>query len=99
MSLNHFFLKVKISDFGMSQSLYSRDYFRIEGKSVLPIRWMAWESVLLVRTTSLFFYCECSTQILTRVFGVSGQVLDALRRVVVCSDTVGDLVARSPPAV
>ena len=39
---------VKISDFGMSRSLYSRDYYRIEGKAVLPIRWMAWESVLLV---------------------------------------------------
>lgn len=39
---------IKISDFGMSRSLYSRDYYRIEGKAVLPIRWMAWESVLLV---------------------------------------------------
>ncbi len=40
---------IKISDFGMSRSLYSSDYYRIEGKAVLPIRWMAWESVLLVR--------------------------------------------------
>lgn len=40
---------IKISDFGMSRSLYSCDYYRIEGKAVLPIRWMAWESVLLVR--------------------------------------------------
>ncbi len=24
------------------------DYYRIEGRAVLPIRWMAWESVLLV---------------------------------------------------
>ena len=39
---------VKISDFGMSRGLYSRDYYRIEGKAMLPIRWMAWESVLLV---------------------------------------------------
>ena len=39
---------IKISDFGMSRSLYSSDYYRIEGKAVLPIRWMAWESVLLV---------------------------------------------------
>jgi len=39
---------IKISDFGMSRSLYSADYYRIEGKAVLPIRWMAWESVLLV---------------------------------------------------
>jgi discoidin domain receptor family protein 2 len=40
---------IKISDFGMSRSLYSADYYRIEGKAVLPIRWMAWESILLVR--------------------------------------------------
>lgn len=39
---------VKISDFGMSRNLYSGDYYRIEGKAVLPIRWMAWESILLV---------------------------------------------------
>jgi len=39
---------IKISDFGMSRSLYSRDYYHIEGKAVLPIRWMAWESVVLV---------------------------------------------------
>ena len=39
---------IKISDFGMSRSLYSNDYYRIEGRAVLPIRWMAWESILLV---------------------------------------------------
>lgn len=41
---------IKISDFGMSRSLYSADYYRIEGRAVLPIRWMAWESILLVST-------------------------------------------------
>ena len=39
---------IKISDFGMSRDLYSQDYYKIEGKAVLPIRWMAWESILLV---------------------------------------------------
>jgi discoidin domain receptor family protein 2 len=39
---------IKISDFGMSRSLYTNDYYRIEGRAMLPIRWMAWESVLLV---------------------------------------------------
>jgi len=38
---------VKISDFGMSRSLYSSDYYHIEGNAILPIRWMSWESVLL----------------------------------------------------
>lgn len=39
---------IKISDFGMSRSLYSVDYYRIEGRVVLLIRWMVWESILLV---------------------------------------------------
>ena len=40
---------IKISDFGMSRRLYASDYYRIEGKAILPIRWMSWESILLVR--------------------------------------------------
>jgi serine/threonine protein kinase len=40
---------VKIADFGMARSLYSNDYYRIEGAFLLPIRWMAWECLLLVR--------------------------------------------------
>lgn len=39
---------IKILDFGMSRSLYSADYYRIEGRVVLLIRWMVWESILLV---------------------------------------------------
>lgn len=39
---------VKISDFGTSQQLYSSDYYSLDGKVVLPIRWMAWESVVMV---------------------------------------------------
>ncbi|XP_071531085.1 discoidin domain-containing receptor 2-like isoform X2 [Panulirus ornatus] len=43
---------IKISDFGMSRNLYSGDYYRIEGKALLPIRWMAWESILLGKFTT-----------------------------------------------
>ncbi|XP_069170218.1 discoidin domain-containing receptor 2 isoform X2 [Procambarus clarkii] len=43
---------IKISDFGMSRNLYAGDYYRIEGKALLPIRWMAWESVLLGKFTT-----------------------------------------------
>lgn len=43
---------IKISDFGMSRSLYSSDYYRIEGRAVLPIRWMGWESILLGKFTT-----------------------------------------------
>lgn len=39
---------IKVSDFGMSRSLYSADYYNMEGRAAFPIRWMAWESVLLV---------------------------------------------------
>ena len=34
---------IKIADFGMSQNLYSAYYCRVGGRSVLPIRWMAYE--------------------------------------------------------
>ena len=34
---------VKIADFGMSRSLYSSHYYRIHGRAVLPVRWMAYE--------------------------------------------------------
>nr|CAD7404497.1 unnamed protein product [Timema poppensis] len=42
---------VKVSDIAISRSLYSADYCNLEGKA-LPIRWMAWESILLGRFTS-----------------------------------------------
>ena len=34
---------VKISDFGMSRSLYDSHYYRIHGCFALPVRWMAYE--------------------------------------------------------
>lgn len=37
---------VKIADFGMSQNLYSRDYYRVSGEACLPVRWMPPESVI-----------------------------------------------------
>ncbi|XP_034649691.1 discoidin domain-containing receptor 2-like [Trachemys scripta elegans] len=43
---------IKIADFGMSRNLYSGDYYRIQGRAVLPIRWMAWESILLGKFTT-----------------------------------------------
>lgn len=41
--------QIKIADFGMSRNLYAGDYYRIQGRAVLPIRWMAWECILMVR--------------------------------------------------
>ena len=34
---------VKIADFGMSRNLYSSYYYKIKGRAVLPVRWMATE--------------------------------------------------------
>ena len=34
---------VKISDFGMSRSLYDSHYYRVHGRAVLPVRWMSIE--------------------------------------------------------
>ena len=36
---------VKISDFGMSRSLYESAYYRVQGTLILPIRWMACETL------------------------------------------------------
>ena len=44
---------VKICDLAMSQELHAKDYYRVDGQALLPIRWMAWESVLLVSNTAL----------------------------------------------
>uniref|UniRef100_A0A8C8JMD1 receptor protein-tyrosine kinase n=1 Tax=Oncorhynchus tshawytscha TaxID=74940 RepID=A0A8C8JMD1_ONCTS len=43
---------IKIADFGMSRNLYAGDYYRIQGRAVLPIRWMAWECILMGKFTT-----------------------------------------------
>ncbi|KAK2154274.1 hypothetical protein LSH36_272g02041 [Paralvinella palmiformis] len=37
---------VKIGDFGMSRDVYSTDYYRVGGQTMLPVRWMPPESIL-----------------------------------------------------
>ncbi|KAG7473240.1 hypothetical protein MATL_G00093550 [Megalops atlanticus] len=39
-------LLVKIGDFGMSRDIYSADYYRVGGQTMLPIRWMTPESIM-----------------------------------------------------
>ncbi|XP_050425447.1 discoidin domain-containing receptor 2-like [Adelges cooleyi] len=39
--------KVKISDFGTDNELYTADYYKLDGKLGLPVRWMSWESAFL----------------------------------------------------
>ena len=36
---------VKIGDFGMARDVYETEYYRKEGKGLLPVRWMAPESL------------------------------------------------------
>ncbi|XP_035704965.1 tyrosine-protein kinase transmembrane receptor Ror isoform X2 [Folsomia candida] len=42
---------VKISDFGLSRDVYTCDYYKIGGSRLLPLRWMAPESILYGRFT------------------------------------------------
>ena len=54
-------LFVKISDFGLSKDIYSRDYYKLGEKSVMPIRWMPPEAIL---------YCKFSVQSDIWSFGI-----------------------------
>lgn len=43
---------IKISDHAIYASKYNNDYYQVDTKARLPVRWMAWECLLLV---SIFF--------------------------------------------
>ncbi|XP_071177130.1 inactive tyrosine-protein kinase transmembrane receptor ROR1-like isoform X4 [Mytilus edulis] len=43
---------VKISDFGLSRDIYSQDYYRVQSKSILPVRWMPPEAILYGKFTT-----------------------------------------------
>ncbi|XP_043941493.1 inactive tyrosine-protein kinase transmembrane receptor ROR1 [Protopterus annectens] len=45
-------LHVKISDLGLSREIYSSDYYRVQPKSLLPIRWMAPEAIMYGKFSS-----------------------------------------------
>ncbi|XP_061413909.1 muscle, skeletal receptor tyrosine protein kinase-like isoform X1 [Lethenteron reissneri] len=45
-------LVVKISDFGLSQSIYAADYYKANENDAIPIRWMPPESIFYNRYTS-----------------------------------------------
>jgi len=38
-------INVKVGDFGMARDVYETEYYRKEGKGLLPVRWMAPESL------------------------------------------------------
>ncbi|ESO86644.1 hypothetical protein LOTGIDRAFT_51609, partial [Lottia gigantea] len=45
-------LIIKISDFGLSRDIYSSDYYRVQSKSLLPVRWMPPESIMYGKFTT-----------------------------------------------
>lgn len=53
---------VKISDVAVYRTLFARDYYYIDGRGSLPVRWMAPETLLWVSflcpifSSLLFFY-------------------------------------------
>ncbi|BES99860.1 Discoidin domain-containing receptor [Nesidiocoris tenuis] len=44
--------RVKIADFGVSPHVYPSDYVELPGRGACPIRWMAWETIVLSKCTS-----------------------------------------------
>ncbi|KAB0394316.1 hypothetical protein E2I00_000126, partial [Balaenoptera physalus] len=44
--------EANIGDFGMSRDIYSTDYYRVGGRTMLPIRWMPPESILYRKFTT-----------------------------------------------
>ncbi|XP_065569518.1 tyrosine-protein kinase transmembrane receptor Ror-like isoform X2 [Artemia franciscana] len=45
-------LTVKISDFGLSRDIYATDYYRVQSKSLLPVRWMPAEAIMYGKFTT-----------------------------------------------
>merc|ERR1719295_2087667 len=43
---------VKICDFGLARDIYAADYYRVQTKSLLPVRWMSAESMLYGKFTA-----------------------------------------------
>ena len=45
-------LKVKVADFGLARGIHDKDYYRVKQAALLPVRWMAPESILYGKFTS-----------------------------------------------
>ena len=51
-------MHIKLADFGLSRDIYEKDYYKIGGQTMLPVRWMAPESLLygIVTTAADVWY-------------------------------------------
>lgn len=69
---------LKISDHALYCSQYDADYYISDTKSRLPIRWMSWESLLLVsRFIYLYITLNQNTEVLlTVVQHTDGQIIE-----------------------
>ena len=45
-------MSIKISDLGLCRDIYASDYYRVQSKSLLPVRWMPPESILYGKFTT-----------------------------------------------
>ena len=55
---------VKVGDFGMARDIYETEYYRKQGRGLLPVRWMAPESIKV----GGYFIIETQINIFTLVF-------------------------------
>ena len=71
-------LQIKICDFGTDSDIYGLDYYRSEDQTLgLPVRWMAWESVIQVYQISTWNNPKCfgvSISVQKKYNGLPGQL-------------------------
>ncbi len=81
-------LLIKIGDFGMSHNLYAREYYRVNGQAVLPVRWMSPEAVIYGKFSTAgdvwsfgVVMWEVFTFAMQPYYGISNEaVTEAIRR-------------------
>ena len=42
-------MTIKVGDFGLAHQLYSKDYYKLEHRAKVPIKWMALESIYSIK--------------------------------------------------
>ena len=64
-------LNIRVADFGLTRDIYSNEYYRVDKHTILPVMWMAMESILdgyFDEKTDVV--CEFSTYVLI----ISGKI-------------------------